>query len=106
MVRAGAPFPSLPTSIQTLTLFPDWLVQNGASYGFCQPYTAGRCAGYNEEKWHWSYMPLSEPMLTDWWDIFGWDICNFLDNVNFVAVNQVGFMAPAYVSTVNQQCKA
>ena len=45
-------------------------------------------------------------MLTDWWDIFGWDICNFLDNVSFVAVDQVGFMAPAYVSTVNQQCKA
>mmetsp|Transcript_14798 Transcript_14798/g.58042 ORF Transcript_14798/g.58042 Transcript_14798/m.58042 type:complete len:254 (+) Transcript_14798:2-763(+) len=84
----------------------DWLTEHGGDYGFCQPYTAGRCAGYNEEKWHWSYMPLSEPMLTDWWNIFGWDICNFLDNVHFVGIEQAGFMAPAYVSTVNQQCKA
>ncbi len=38
-----------------------WLTENAASYGFCQPYSSkenGR-TGYNEEKWHWSYMPLS-----------------------------------------------
>ena len=38
-----------------------WLTENAATYGFCQPYsskTDGR-TGYNEEKWHWSYMPLS-----------------------------------------------
>jgi zinc D-Ala-D-Ala carboxypeptidase len=38
----------------------DWLVKNAATYGFCQPYTAGRSSGYNEEKWHWTYMPLSK----------------------------------------------
>jgi LAS superfamily LD-carboxypeptidase LdcB len=38
----------------------DWLSKNAASYGFCQPYTAGRATGYKEEKWHWSYMPLSK----------------------------------------------
>jgi zinc D-Ala-D-Ala carboxypeptidase len=40
-----------------------WLVANAATYGFCQPYSdksSGR-TGYNEEKWHWSYMPLSAP---------------------------------------------
>jgi LAS superfamily LD-carboxypeptidase LdcB len=38
-----------------------WLQENAATYGFCQPYSDkkdGR-TGYNEEKWHWSYMPLS-----------------------------------------------
>ena len=38
----------------------DWLVKHGAEYGFCQPYTAGRPTGYKEEKWHWTYMPLSQ----------------------------------------------
>lgn len=38
----------------------DWMKKNAAKYGFCQPYTAGRPTGYNEEKWHWTYMPLSK----------------------------------------------
>lgn len=43
----------------------DWLVHHAESFGFMQPYTSkasGR-TGYNEEKWHWSFYPLSEPML-------------------------------------------
>ena len=40
-----------------------WLVTHAHEYGFCQPYTAGRPSGYHEEKWHWSYMPLSKPFL-------------------------------------------
>lgn len=45
----------------------DWLVANAPQYGFCQPYTpkgAERPNGYNEEKWHWSYLPVALP-LTD-----------------------------------------
>lgn len=38
----------------------DWLITHAAEYGFCQPYTAGRKTGYKEEKWHWTYMPLSK----------------------------------------------
>lgn len=44
----------------------NWLVKNAHKYGFCQPYTPKgpeRPNGYNEEKWHWSYMPLSGPFL-------------------------------------------
>ena len=44
----------------------DWLAANAASFGFCQPYTAKgeeRPDGYNEEKWHWSYLPLSKPLI-------------------------------------------
>jgi LAS superfamily LD-carboxypeptidase LdcB len=37
----------------------DWLKENAHNYGFCQPYTAGREKGYQEEKWHWTYLPLS-----------------------------------------------
>ncbi len=38
----------------------DWLVAHGHEYGFYQPYTAGRKTGYKEEKWHWTYLPLSK----------------------------------------------
>jgi LAS superfamily LD-carboxypeptidase LdcB len=41
----------------------DWLVKNAPRYGFCQPYTAKgerRASGYNEEKWNWSFQPLSQ----------------------------------------------
>ena len=39
-----------------------WLQDNAPHFGFCQTYSAKgeqRSNGYNEEKWHWSYMPLS-----------------------------------------------
>lgn len=42
-----------------------WLRANAAQYGFCQPYSpkgADRPAGYNEEKWHWSYLPISKKL--------------------------------------------
>ena len=42
-----------------------WLRAHAAEYGFCQPYSpkgADRPAGYNEEKWHWSYMPVAKKL--------------------------------------------
>lgn len=44
-----------------------WLQKNASSFGFCQPYTPKgeeRPFGYNEEKWHWSYIPVAKK-LTD-----------------------------------------
>jgi len=41
----------------------DWLLNNADKYGFCQTYTKfgeGRTSGYYEEKWHWSYQPMSK----------------------------------------------
>nr|MBS0036636.1 M15 family metallopeptidase [Saprospiraceae bacterium] len=43
----------------------NWMLNHAANYGFCQPYTAlnaERKTGYQEEKWHWSYLPLSSDM--------------------------------------------
>ena len=44
----------------------EWLVANGPTFGFCQPYSpkghGGRAHGYNEEKWHWSYLPLAKQL--------------------------------------------
>ncbi|OAV42718.1 M15 family metallopeptidase [Lewinella sp. 4G2] len=41
----------------------EWLVANGPEFGFCQPYTPlgkARPTGYQEERWHWSYIPLAK----------------------------------------------
>jgi D-alanyl-D-alanine carboxypeptidase len=46
----------------------DWLVLHGSEYGFAQTYTSkseGR-TGYEEEKWHWSYMPIASEMLKEY----------------------------------------
>lgn len=43
-----------------------WLKVNARRFGFGQPYTAkssARPIGYEEEKWHWSYLPLSRIIL-------------------------------------------
>ncbi|MBL0026175.1 MAG: M15 family metallopeptidase [Saprospiraceae bacterium] len=40
-----------------------WMINNAHKFGFCQPYTkmgSDRNSGYFEEKWHWSYMPVSQ----------------------------------------------
>lgn len=40
----------------------EWLQQRAGEFGFCQTYTAKgphRPFGYEEEKWHWSWTPLS-----------------------------------------------
>lgn len=42
-----------------------WLVTNGPEFGFCQPYTEkgeDRPFGYEEERWHWSYVPLARQL--------------------------------------------
>lgn len=68
----------------------EWLKAHAHEYGFCQPYTSkvnGR-TGYEEERWHWSYTPLSIPLLeaykntiklTDIKDFLGSDTATKLD---------------------------
>ena len=47
----------------------DWLQKNARSFGFCQTYDnkgyTGR-TGYSEEKWHYSYMPISSVILNQY----------------------------------------
>lgn len=78
-----------------------WLAANAHKFGFCQPYTVGRTQGYQEEKWHWSYTPLSKPFLTQYRAIISdADIQGF----------QGADLAPAigavrhYVLGINQGC--
>lgn len=44
----------------------DWMQANANEFGFYQAYTDKSLhnrTGYEEEKWHWSYMPLAGPYL-------------------------------------------
>lgn len=47
----------------------EWLVANAPAFGFCQPYSpkgTDRPYGYNEEKWHWSFLPVSETLTAQY----------------------------------------
>ena len=84
----------------------DWLTANAADYGFCQPYTpkgaGGRPTGYEEEKWHWSYMPIARE-LTNYaatqmrnTDIRGFDGAEAAEEINVLG---------EYVLGINPICK-
>jgi LAS superfamily LD-carboxypeptidase LdcB len=82
----------------------NWLNQNAASFGFCQTYTAkgpDRPNGYNEEKWHWSYLPLSQKFTEDYKNLItNSDITGF-DGDEYV--NQEDLI-DNYVLGINPQC--
>lgn len=83
----------------------DWLTANAAGYGFCQPYTPkgdARPTGYEEEKWHWSYLPLAT-QLTDYATsaLKDTDISGF---AGAEAAPQIGVLEN-YVLGINTACK-
>jgi zinc D-Ala-D-Ala carboxypeptidase len=44
----------------------DWLVKNAADFGFYQVYIPKgekRASGYEEEAWHWTYLPVSKDFI-------------------------------------------
>ena len=42
----------------------NWLHTNAEKFGFCQPYSDDKNrTGYNEEKWHWSFVPIANKYL-------------------------------------------
>ena len=59
--------PAYFTSGKGLIIY-QWLCAHAADFGYFQTYTSkkeGR-SGYEEEAWHWSYMPLAGPMLKEY----------------------------------------
>ncbi len=81
-----------------------WLSENAEKFGYCQVYTVKdslRPDGYNEEKWHWSYMPLAELYLKEYIsqiryeDIIGFKGCQSAKNVRLIE---------EYVLGVNKNC--
>jgi len=77
----------------------EWLVKNAPLFGFCQPYNlkgTGRPTGYNEEKWHWSYLPLSKTFTEEYKnlikneDIKGFLGDKYVPNLNLINDNVLG----------------
>jgi zinc D-Ala-D-Ala carboxypeptidase len=83
----------------------DWMKENAHRFGFCQPYTAGRSAGYQEERWHWSYMPLSAQFLSMWKKLYQEKKSEFVGGDQFAGAADAGHLAPLYVNTINQECR-
>ncbi|MFO7997355.1 MAG: M15 family metallopeptidase [Bacteroidales bacterium] len=82
----------------------DWLLQNASAFGFCQPYTAfgsARQGGYEEEKWHWSYKPLSAGYLQAYKRLVSYDDIGGFDG--WETARQIGVIEN-YVLEVDPLC--
>ncbi len=79
-----------------------WLVAHAHEYGFCQPYTAGRAHGYNEEKWHWSYLPVAGPYLKTYLQTIGNEVITGFQGAELAGkLDAVG----KYAGGVNGDCR-
>ncbi len=81
-----------------------WLLKNAGRFGFCRPYTSGRNAGYYEEKWHWSYVPLAKIFIVRWNDLYRRKPDAFSMKGLFGGSETAGKLAPAYVNSINREC--
>lgn len=83
----------------------EWLVNNANAFGFSQPYTAKsteRPAGYEEEKWHWSYMPLAREFLQKYASAIAYsDITGFDGSQTAQALKVID----TYVHGIDPACK-
>lgn len=70
-----------------------WLRLNSLLFGFCQTYNlkdTNRPTGYNEEKWHWSYLPLARNFTQEYKrlikeeDIKGFDGDEYVTEQNLI----------------------
>lgn len=83
----------------------NWLVEHAGDYGFCQVYSEmgdDRPNGYQEEKWHWSYVPVARQLTNQYQQkITNEDISGFLGSETAVTIDMVS----NYVLGINPDCK-
>lgn len=83
----------------------DWLSTHAPTFGFCQPYSArseNRPTGYEEEKWHWSYLPIAKAVLSAWTDSL--TDTNLMGFLGSETATQIG-MKQNYVLGIADDCK-
>lgn len=83
----------------------DWLQANAASFGFCQVYSAKgaeRPTGYEEEKWHWSYMPVASRYLAAYPNVVGYDHIKGFEGA--ASARDIDVIAN-YVQGINPACR-
>lgn len=82
----------------------DWLKINAPLFGFCQTYNekgGNRLSGYNEEKWHWSYLPLARDFTQEYKRLIkDEDIKGFLGEEHVLGENLIN----NYVLSINPDC--
>lgn len=80
----------------------NWLKEHAHEYGFCQPYSAGRPTGYWEERWHWTYMPVSQKLTAlAANELKNEMITGFLGSETAVMIDVVN----KYVLGIDEECK-
>ena len=83
----------------------EWLTKNAWKFGFCQPYILkgnDRPTGYNEEKWHWSYLPLAKDFTQKYKNLIkDEDIKGFFGDKYVLNLNLIN----DYVLGINPDCK-
>jgi LAS superfamily LD-carboxypeptidase LdcB len=83
----------------------EWLQANAPKFGFCQTYSAigaERPHGYQEEKWHWSYLPLAQEFTRTYKVIIrNEDIGGFVGSETAAEIGVV----EKYVLGINPKCK-
>ena len=81
-----------------------WLKKNAVQFGFCQPYSEkgkGRPNGYEEEKWHWSYLPVARQLLDKYQQhvshdkLTGFDGAEVAKNIDVIK---------NYIAGINSEC--
>ena len=83
----------------------NWLVENAHKFGFGQPYTEkgeNRPNGYEEEKWHWSYLPLAKKYLAAYGNQITLDMIEGFQGAEVATDISV---IENYVFGINEECK-
>ena len=82
-----------------------WLSENASKYGFCQVYDDKKITkrtGYELEKWHWSYMPLSSKYLNRYNELINYSMINGFAGSNLAKkLNSIEL----YVKGINKTCQ-
>lgn len=83
----------------------EWLTTHASEYGFCQVYSplgAERPAGYNEERWHWSYLPVASKYLAAYPGTVGYE--HLKGFTGWETAQEIGVI-DSYVQGINPACK-
>jgi len=81
-----------------------WLVENAGRFGFVQPYTSrdsGRTSGYEEEKWHWSFLPLSRIFIGEYVEQIDYSLLSGFSGAETASILNV---IDEYVCGINPVC--
>lgn len=82
----------------------EWLIKNASAFGFCQTYNLKgsiRPNGYYEEKWHWSYFPLSKNFTEEYKNLIKEEDINGFLGDEYVAGQD---LINDYVLSINPEC--